>query len=383
MNFQYPASYLKLAEEVGQFARRELTHNVAAADAAATWSKENWQTCADFGIQGLHVPVKYGGRYDDTDVLRTVMAMEALGKNCADNGLSFALSAQMWTVQEPIRHFGDETQKEKYLTGMVKGNIIAAHALTEPRAGSDVYALATTAEKTADGYKLNGKKRYITLGPVADAVLIIAKTNPKAGQWGMTAFIVDTEAAGFIQSDPKSKSGLRTVPFGELEMKDCHVPETARLGREGAGFAIMQHSLEYDRCCVQAWQVGAMQRQLDAAVAYAKERKQFGQSIGKFQSVGNRLANMKLRLETARLLLYKAAWLKQNNQPALTEAALLKLHLGESYLQNSLDAVRTYGGHGYLTETGAERDLRDALGGVIYAGTADVQRNIIARLLGV
>nr|MBX2814598.1 acyl-CoA dehydrogenase [Saprospiraceae bacterium] len=176
--------------------------------------------------------------------------------------------------------------------------------------------------------------------------------------------------------------GLRTVPIGELYFKDCFVPEANRLGKEGVGFSICNHSLEYDRCCMLAGNLGAMEYQLEENIKVVTSRKQFGQTIGKFQSVSNRIAEMKLRLETSRLMLYKVAWLKTQNKNALMETAMVKLLLGESYVASSLDAIRNRGGQGYLTDHGVERDLRDSIGGILYAGTSDIQRNIIAQLLG-
>ncbi|MEM9163727.1 MAG: acyl-CoA dehydrogenase, partial [Cyanobacteria bacterium P01_F01_bin.4] len=202
------------------------------------------------------------------------------------------------------------------------------------------------------------------------------------GKWGLSAFLVERSSSGFSTGPSQDKMGLRTAPFGEIFLKDCFVSEANRLGPEGAGFSISHSSLEYDRCFTLASQLGAMERQLDKTINYAKSREQYGQSIGKFQSVSNRIADMKLRLETARLLLYKVAWLKDQGQSAMLEAALLKLYLSESFVDSGLDAVRIHGGNGYLTEHGVERDLRDAIGGVIYAGTSDIQRNIIARTLG-
>ncbi len=176
--------------------------------------------------------------------------------------------------------------------------------------------------------------------------------------------------------------GLRTVPLGDLEFDECFVEEKDRLGAEGSGFSISSHSLEYERCAILASQLGAMERQLEETVSHARRRQQFGQPIGKFQSVSNRVAEMKLRLETSRLLLYRVAWLKQAGKPAMLDAALLKLHLSESFVSSSLDTIRNHGGRGYLTESEIERDLRDAVGGLLYAGTSDIQRNIIARILG-
>jgi alkylation response protein AidB-like acyl-CoA dehydrogenase len=172
------------------------------------------------------------------------------------------------------------------------------------------------------------------------------------------------------------------VPFSDIEFRDCFVPEANRLGPEGAGMSLSTSFLEWERCSILASQIGAMQRQLERAIRYAKERKQFGKSIGKYQSVANRIVDMKLRLETSRLLLYKTAWLKQAGKSAMLEAAMLKLHLGEAFVASSMDAIKVHGGRGYVSEFGIERDLRDAVGGTIYAGTSDIQRNIVADLLG-
>jgi alkylation response protein AidB-like acyl-CoA dehydrogenase len=176
--------------------------------------------------------------------------------------------------------------------------------------------------------------------------------------------------------------GLRTSPMGELILEDCVVPAESRLGPEGAGPAIFNGSMEWERSCILGSHIGAMERQLEECIRYTRERSQFGQKIGKFQSVANRIADMKVRLETARLLLYQVAWLNQNGKPAIMEAAMAKLYLSECFVSSSLDAIRTYGGYGYMTELEVERDLRDSIGGLIYSGTSDIQRVIIARWLG-
>lgn len=382
MDFSWQPAYTEYKKQVIQFARAELNDEVIEMDKHSQFPKEKWQKCADFGIQGLSIPKKYGGNQEEVDVMRAVLAMEGLGYGCKDNGLAFGLNAQMWTMQMPLYYFGNEAQREKYLPVLASGKIIGCHALTEPEAGSDVFSLQMTAEKTDGGYILNGTKRYITLAPIADVALIFANINPKLGKWGMTAFLVEKGTAGFTAKPVQEKMGMRTIPIGELELENCFVADENRLGKVGAGFSIMNHSLEYDRCCILASQLGAMERQLEETIAYVKKRKQFGQAVGKFQSVSNRVADMKLRLETARLLLYKVAWLKKNGKSAMMEAAMLKLHLGESFVASSLDSIRSHGGRGYLTEYGVERDLRDAVGGILYAGTSDIQRNIIARLLG-
>lgn len=382
MDFSWPAEYEAYQAEVIEFAQANLNEDIVEREHRQVFPKALWQQCADFGIPALALPAAYGGPLAEVDFLRAMLAMEGLGYGCEDNGLAFGLNAQMWTVQTPILHFGSEAQKSRYLPAMARGQLLGAHALTEPQAGSDVYQMQMTAEKVADGYILNGKKHLITFAPICDVVLVFAYTNPKLRQWGISAFLVDKDTPGFVASSRQKKLGMRSIPIGSLEFTNCWVPEESRLGAEGLGNSILNHSLEYDRCCILASQLGAMERQLEKAIAYAKERKQFGQPIGQFQSVANRITEMKLRLETARLLLYKTAWLKQEGQTAVLESALLKLHLSESFVASSLDSIRTFGGPAYLVENGLDRDLRDAIGGVLYAGTSDIQRNIIAKLLG-
>ncbi|MGK0388998.1 MAG: alkylation response protein AidB-like acyl-CoA dehydrogenase [Maribacter sp.] len=382
MDFSWPEEYVDYKKKVIQFAKDELNGSTEERDEAQEFPHDLWKKCAGFGIHGLAVPKAYGGTLEEVNFMRAMLAMEGFGIGCDDNGLAFALNAQMWTVQTPILHFGNEAQKQKYLPKMVKGEIIGSHALTEPDAGSDIFSMQMTAKKVEDGYILNGKKHLITLAPICDFTLVLAKTNPKLGKWGVSAFLVDKGSAGFTSSPKMNKMGMRSIPIGELEFKDCQISHDALLGSEGLGFSILNHSLEYDRCCILASQLGAMERQMEYAIAYAKKRIQSKQTISKFQSVSNRIVDMKLRLETSRLLLYKTAWLKQNGNLAMMEAAMLKLHLSESFVTSSLDVMRTYGGRSYLSEYGVERDMRDSIGGILYAGTSDIQRNIIASLLG-
>jgi alkylation response protein AidB-like acyl-CoA dehydrogenase len=381
MDFGWTDEQLARRAAARDFARRELADDALdARDRDGRFERALWERCARFGILGLSVPAELGG--SEIDLPTAMLVMEGLGEGCPDNGLAFALNAQLWTVQRPIVRFGSDAQKRRYLPGLCDGTLLGAHALTEPEAGSDAYSLTTRAERRGADYVLNGTKSLVTLAPIADVALVFASTNPAAGKWGVSAFVVERSSPGFRASAAQDKMGLRTVPIGSLHFEDCVVPESARLGPEGAGVSISNNSLEVERCCILASQLGAMERQLQRAIAYARSRRQFGQPIGKFQSVSNRVADMKLRIETARLLLYKVAWLVERGQPAMMEAALLKLYLSEAFVDSGLDAIRIHGGIGYLSETGVERDLRDAVGGVLYAGTSDIQRNIISRLLG-
>lgn len=382
MNFSLDADQLKYKNKVRDFAKANFGSSYVDRDKDSIFSREDWEKCADFGLQGLATTKDYGGATDEISILTATLAMEGFGQGCKDNGLPFGLSAQMWTVQYPILKFGTETQKKKYLPQLASGKWIGCHALTEPNSGSDVFSMETTAEKVDGGYMLNGTKRYITFAPIADIILVFVKTNPKLGKWGISAFIVEKGTKGFTAGPNRPKMGLRTVPFGDLFFDNCFIPEENLLGPIGAGWAITNSSLEHDRCTILAGQLGAMENQLEETIAFVKKRKQFGQSVGQFQSVSNRVANMKLRLETSRLLLYNVAWLNSVGKSSMMESALLKLHLSENFVESSLDTIRNHGGHGYISENEIDRNLRDAVGGVIYAGTSDIQRNIISKLLG-
>jgi alkylation response protein AidB-like acyl-CoA dehydrogenase len=380
MDFSWTEEQLKYKQAVIDFAQKELNQGLIDRDRQGELARENWNKCAQFGILGLAVPEQYGG--SEADILTTLLVMEGLGYGCRDNGLIFAMNAQMWSVQHPILTFGSEAQKQKYLPGMCSGTLIGAHGMSEPDSGSDAYSLHARAKRTSDGYILNGTKMFVTNAPIADMALIFATVDPAKGMGGVSAFLVDKGTAGFRVSRNIEKMGLRTSPMGELILEDCCVPAESRLGAEGAGPAIFNSSMEWERSCILGSHIGAMEHQLEECIRYSRERRQFGQKIGKFQSVANRIADMKVRLETARLLLYQVAWLKQRGKPAIMEAALAKLYLSECFVQSSLDAIRTYGGYGYMTELEVERDLRDAVGGTLYSGTSDIQRMIIARWLG-
>lgn len=380
MDFSWTEEQLEFKKAVIEFAQNELNDDVISRDRDSQFSRELWQKCADFGLLGLGVPEAYGG--SDTDIVTTMQVMEGLGYGCRDNGLIFALNAQMWSIQHPILTFGNDEQKQKYLPRLVSGELIGAHGMTEPDSGSDAYSLRTRAEKVDGGYVLNGTKMFVTSAPICDMAIVFATIDPKKGRWGICAFLVDMGTPGFSVSKHMEKMGLRTSPLGELILEDCFVPDENRLGREGVGGSVFNSSMEWERSSILGSHVGAMEYQIEEAVKYARGRKQFGKPIGKNQAVSNRIANMKVRLETARLMLYKVAWLKSQGKSATMEAAIAKLYLSECFVESSMDAIRTQGGYGYMTESGVERNLRDAVGGTIYSGTNDIQRIIIARLMG-
>jgi alkylation response protein AidB-like acyl-CoA dehydrogenase len=287
----------------------------------------------------------------------------------------------MWSVQMPINLFGSDEQKQRYLTPLCAGEIIGAHGMSEPDSGSDAFGLSTTARRDGAEYILNGSKTFVSNAPVADVFIIFAKTDRAKGFLGISAFIVDKTAPGLQVGRNIGKLGLRTSPWSEVIMEDCRVPESQRLGKEGNGAAIFEDSMAWERSFILANYVGGMERQLEACIRYAKGRKQFGRPIGKFQSVANRIVDMKVRLETCRHLLYKVAWMMDNKTPSTMDAAILKLYLSESWIKSCLDATQIHGGYGFTTEYEVERDLRDSIGSTLYSGTSEMQRNLIARHL--
>ncbi|MFK7805789.1 MAG: acyl-CoA dehydrogenase family protein [Anaerolineae bacterium] len=380
MDFSWTDEQLKLKQDAIDFAHKELNHNIAERERNNEFPAEDWKKCAEFGILGLTIPKEYGGR--GVDPLTTLLIMEGLGYGCLDNGLPFALNSQMWSFQPALLKFGSEEQKKKYLPPVCRGELVGAFGITEVESGSDSYAMQMTATEVEGGYVLNGRKAYITLAPVCDLCVVFASTDLELGRWGITAFIVEKGTNGFSTSPVRDKMGMRTTPMGDLIFEDCFIPAENILGPEGGGVSLFTTAMESERGYIFASQVGRLERQLESAIAYANERQSFGQSIGKFQSISNRIADMKLRLELCKMLMYKVAWLEENNLPLLMEAAMAKLYLSEMFVESSLDSVRIHGAKGYVTEFEIERDLRDGVGGLIYSGTSDIQRNIIARLLG-
>jgi alkylation response protein AidB-like acyl-CoA dehydrogenase len=379
MDFGFTDEQVAIRSGIVEFAANELNSDIITRDEEGVFSRENWRKCAAFGIPGLPFPEQYGG--SGADIVTTMLAMEGLGYGCKDSGLIFGMNAQMWSVQMPIWEFGTEEQRRKYLPRLCSGEIIGGHGMTEPDSGSDAFSLGATAVRQGDRYVLNGSKTFVTNAPVADVFVVFANTGEAKGVLGISAFIVERDAPGFRVGKKIGKMGLRTSPMAEIVMEDCAVPEASLLGRERLGARIFNSSMAWERSCILAGNLGAMERQLETCIRYANQRRQFNSPIGKFQSVSNRIVDMKMRLEASRLLLYKVAWAHQQGRDCTLDAALAKLFISEAGVQSSLDAIQVHGGYGYTTEYEVERDLRDAIGGRLYSGTSEIQRNIIARML--
>lgn len=380
MDFELPEEAESLRSAVLSFAQKELRDDVIQRDASSTFWSEGWKKCGDFGILGLPIPAQYGG--SGSNLTTTIAAMEALGYGCSDLGLIFSMNAHLWTTAVPLLEFGTEEQKQQYLPRLCSGELIGANAASEPEAGSDVFSMTTRAERVGDCYVLNGQKTFVTNAQVCHLIAVYATTNPGKGQLGITAFLVERDTPGLSIGKPIHKMGLRTSPMGEMFFENCKVPVKNVLGREGGGAACFNCSMEWERGCILAMHLGCMKRQLERAIAYARQRKQYGHPIGSFQSVANRIVDMSVRLEAARPLVYKIGWMKDRGENAMLEAATAKLFLSEAAVASGLDAVEVFGGYGYMTEFELERELRDAVGSKLYSGTVEIQRNIIAQLIG-
>jgi alkylation response protein AidB-like acyl-CoA dehydrogenase len=380
VDFAFTPEQAALRDELAKFASQELNDGLAERDRDQRFPRENWLKCARFGVHGLPFPREYGG--SDADIVTTMLAMEGFGRGCRDSGLIFGINGEMWSVQMPILRFGSQEQKKRFLPKLCSGEWIGAHGMSEPGSGSDAMSLSTTARRTGDRYILNGSKTFVTNAPVADVFVIFATTDPGRGFLGVTGFLVEGERPGIRVDRPIAKMGLRTSPMGEVVLESCEIPAENVIGREGLGSKIFNDSMEWERSCILASYLGAMEHQIETCVAYARSRRQFNRPIAKFQSVANRIVDMKVRLETARLVLYRVAWRKQVGEDAVMDAAIAKLYLSEAWVQSCLDAIQIHGGYGFTTEFGLERDLRDSIGGRLYSGTSEIQRNIIASRMG-
>ena len=370
-----------LREEIVRFAQRQLNDNLIARDRDQVFSRDLWKQCGAVGLQGLPVPEEYGG--SAADGLSTAIALEALGYGCRDSGFVFSLCAHLLSCVVPLWKHGSDAQKRRWLPGLCDGTLVGVHAMTEPNSGSDAYTMHTRATPDGDGWRINGTKIFITNGPVADLVIVFAVTDASKGfHGGITAFLVEGGTPGFRTSQKIEKMGLRTSPFAELVFEDVRVGPDTVLGRPGAGAQQFQNSMDWERVCLFASHVGTMERLVEQSIEYARTRRQFGQPVGKFQAIQHKVADMKIRLEASRLLVRRAAAMLDRSKMVALDAAVAKVFVSEALVQTSLDAVQIHGGYGYCTEYEIERAVRDAVGSTIYSGTSEMQRQIIARFVG-
>ncbi|WP_342234445.1 acyl-CoA dehydrogenase family protein [Inquilinus sp. OTU3971] len=372
MDFAWSAQQDELYEAALRFAQ-------ALPPLPIEWDQQTWWRLGQFGLLRLSVPA---GRFGmGLDALTTARVIEAFGK-AADPGLVFSACAHLFMASMTIATHAPEAVRRRVLPRLGSGAWVGAGAITEADAGSDIYALKTVADRVDGGYRLNGCKTHVTNGPVADAVVVYASTNPSHGHLGISAFLVERETPGFTRGAPYEKTALAGAPVGPIFLTDCRIPEENRLGAEGAGAAIFQSAVLWERACLFALYIGAMERDLESALTHARDRRQFGRPLGRNQAVSHRLVDMKLRLEAARWLLYRACWLLDQGADATIPVSLAKIAVSEAALQSGLDAMRLHGGNSFVNDAGIALGLFDALPSVTVSGTSDIQREIIARHLG-
>jgi butyryl-CoA dehydrogenase len=369
-----------IRETVRQFMDAEVRPQIRARDREEKFAADELRKLAGLGCCGMLIPESWGGAGADT--ISYVLMLEEVAR--VDAAMAVALSVTNSLGAWPVLKYGTEAQKQKYLSRLAHGEILGAFCLTEPQAGSDAGAITTSASRRRDTYLLNGTKSWVTNGGVAGLYVVFAKTDPSAGAKGVTAFLVEPSFPGFRVARYEDKMGLRTSRSAEITFSDCEVREGNRLGEEGQGLKIALELLDGGRVGIAAQAVGIAQGALEASVAYAKQRRAFGKTIGEFQAIQWMLADMQTEIEAARTLVHRAAWMRDTGAPRLGPyASRAKLFAGEMVNRVVYKAVQIHGSLGYSRESDVERMYRDARVITIYEGTSEIQRMIIARdLLG-
>jgi alkylation response protein AidB-like acyl-CoA dehydrogenase len=377
MFFKLSDEHEMIRKMVRDFAKNEVEPTAAERDEEERFDRELFDKMAELGLTGIPWPEEYGGI--GSDYLAYVIAIEELSRVCASVGVT--LSAHTSLAGWPVYKFGSEEQKQKYLKPMAQGEKIGAYGLTEPGSGSDAGGMRTTAKLSGDHYVLNGSKIFITNGGIADTYIVFAVTDPESKHKGTSAFIVEKDFKGFSVGKKERKLGIRSSPTTEIMFEDCIVPKENLLGQEGEGFKIAMMTLDGGRNGIAAQAVGIAQGALDASVAYAKERQQFGKPIAMQQGIGFKLADMATTVEASRLLTYQAAWLESEGLPYGKESAMSKLFAGDTAMKVTTEAVQVFGGYGYTKDYPVERYMRDAKITQIYEGTQEIQRLVISRMI--
>ena len=374
MNFALSKEQELVRQMVREFAIDKVKPIAAEIDRTEEFPMENVKLMAKYGMMGIPFAKEYGGAGGDN--LAYILAVEELSKVCATTGV--ILSAHVSLCASLINQFGTEEQKQKYLSKLTTGEMIGAFGLTEPGAGTDAAGQQTTAVLDGDHYVLNGSKIFITNGGVADVFIIFAMTDKSKGTRGISAFIVERGFKGFSSGKIEDKMGIRASSTTELIMEDCIVPKENLVGKEGKGFGIAMQTLDGGRIGIAAQALGIAEGAMAEAVSYMKERKQFGKSLTAFQGLQWYLADMDVKIEAARHLVYKAAWLKDNGKPYSIDAARAKLFAAETAMEVTTKAVQLFGGYGFTKDYPVERMMRDAKITEIYEGTSEVQKMVIS-----
>ncbi|MHB8170519.1 MAG: acyl-CoA dehydrogenase [Thermincolia bacterium] len=374
MNFTLTDEQEMMRKMVRDFAENEVAPSAAERDEKEEFSREIFEKMAEMGLPGIPWPEEYNGA--GADNVSYAIAVEELSRVCASTGVT--LSVQVSLAGFPIYKLGTEEQKQKYLIPLAEGSKIGAFGLTESNAGTDAGGVRTTAQLDGDHYILNGSKIFITNAGEAEIYVVFAATDRSKGHKGLSAFIVEKGTPGFTFGKKEKKLGIRSSITMELVFENCRIPKENLLGEEGQGFRIAMATLDGGRIGIAAQALGIAQGALEQAVNYSKERQQFGQPISNFQGIQFKLADMATKVEAARLLVYRAAYLEDQGQPYSGAAAMAKLFASEAAMEITTDAVQIFGGYGYSREYPVERMMRDAKITQIYEGTSEVQRMVIA-----
>ncbi len=378
MDFSLSENQVLIQQTVREFAQNEIAPIAAELDREARFPHEIIKKMAEMDLFALPYSEEYGGSGDGC--LPYAIAVEEISRACASTGITYAAHCSIGT--DPIYLFGTEEQKQKWVTPCARGEMLAAFGLTEPDAGSDAGGTKTTAVFDNGQWVINGSKCFITNASHAGVIVISALTEPGQKARGISSFIVPGEWPGLSITEPYEKLGLRASNTTELHFDDMRLPEEYLLGKRGEGFKQLLKVLDGGRISIGALALGIAQASLDAALAYARERRQFGQPISKFQAIQFKLADMATAIELSRLAVYRAAWLKDQGLPFSKESSMAKLYAAETAVKAALEAIQIFGGYGYMKDYPVERYLRDAKLMEIGEGTSEIQRLVIARQLG-
>jgi butyryl-CoA dehydrogenase len=375
MNFDLNDEQRMIREVARDFAEREVRPIAAEIDREARFPHETIKRMGELGLMGIMIPEKWGGAGGDT--VSYAVAMEEVARVCGSHAVVMSVNNSLFC--DPIYKYGSDAQREKFLKPVASGHEIGCFALTEPQAGSDATNQHTLAVRDGDDYVLNGRKVFITNGRESSAALVLAQTDQAKGSHGISAFVIEKTRRGFLVPKTEEKLGIRASDTAEFVFEDCRVPVANRLGEEGHGFKIAMASLDGGRIGIAAQALGLAVGAYERAIAYARERKSFGVTIGNHQMVQWMLADMAVAIDGARLLIWQAASLKDAGKPFSTQSAMAKLFAADMAMKATTDAVQIHGGYGFIKEYEVERFFRDAKITQIYEGTSQIQKLVIAR----
>jgi butyryl-CoA dehydrogenase len=374
MDFDLTEEQRMIREMAQSFAQKEVLPKAAELDETGRFPEELVRQMAGLGLMGVAVPEEYGGA--GMDNICYAIAMEEIARACASTAVILSVNNSLACA--PILTFGSEEQKRKYLVPLASGEHLGCFGLTEPEAGSDAGSQKTSAVRTGSHYVLNGTKNFITNATQADTCILFAMTDKEKKQKGITAFIIDLKSQGITIGKKEVKLGICASATASIILEDVKIPAANRLGNEGEGFKIAMRTLDGGRIGIAAQAIGIARASLEDSLAYAKERKQFGQPIANFQAIQWMLADMATEIDAARMLTYRAAWRKDRNLRYTKESAMAKLYASEAAMRASVKGIQIHGGYGYIREYPAERHFRDAKITEIYEGTSEIQRLVIA-----